>query len=481
MAMKPPTTQIKFGTDGWRAVIAEDYTFENVRVCAQAVAEDARAQGLTDRGWVVAYDTRFGSDRFAAAVAEVLAAQGIHVYLTRDFTPTPAASFAITHLNANGGVVITASHNPGTYNGFKVKSELGGSAAPEVITRIEERIARLLDDAATIRGRPLLEAEAAGDVERIDITDAYLERLRSLVDIDAIRDAGLQVVTDAMFGAGAGLLSQLLGGGRTRVTELNGAPNPAFPGIAQPEPIEPNLRTLSNAVREGRASVGLAFDGDADRLGVVDENGRYLSTLQTFSMLAHQLLEGRGERGPIVCTITMSAMVDRLGDRYVIDVRRTPVGFKFVGPKMLETSALMGGEESGGYAFKGHVPERDGILSGLLFLEAMVTRERSPAGLLEDLYAVTGPHVFRRIDLEFQEAHRDEIEHRVRAASPGSLGGLRVDNIDDRDGVWFRLEGGSWAIVRFSGTEPLIRTYAEAPDLQTVEALLSEVRRLAGL
>ncbi len=474
-------TEIRFGTDGWRAVIAEEYTFENVRACAQGFAADLVANGAPDAGVVVAWDTRFGSERFAAAVAEVLAGNGIRAALCSRPTPTPAASFSVMERGAAGGIVITASHNPGEWNGFKVKSPEGGSAGPESVTRIEARVQEAQADPSRVQRVPLREAEAAGLVERFDPIPPYLEQLGKLVDTGPIRDAGLSVVVDAMFGAGGGLLPRLLSGGATTVVEINPEPNPAFPGMGQPEPVEANLARLSALVRDQGADAGVALDGDADRLGLVDENGRYLSTLEGFSLLAHHLLERRGERGAIVSTITMSSMVDRLADAYGVEAPRTAVGFKYVGPKMLELDAMLGGEESGGYALRGHVPERDGILSGLLFLEAMVTSGMRPSELLNTLHAVTGPHRFQRVDLTFDPGSRGELAERIATAAPGSLGGLAVDEVDRRDGVKFHLAGGAWAVIRLSGTEPLLRTYAEAADDASVDRLLSGLRELLGL
>ncbi len=472
---------IKFGTDGWRAAIADEYTFDNVRICAQAVANEMAGSDTTSDGLLVAFDTRYASDRFAAAVAEVAAANGIGVRLASVPVPTPAASFAVTHFEAGAGVVITASHNPGADNGFKVKSAQGGSASPDIIARIEVQIAAILKGDSAVRRMSLTDGTDSGLIKRFDISEQYLEQVRGLVDLKSIQGSGLKIVVDAMFGAGGGFMPRVLNGGNLDLMELNGDPNPAFPGIVQPEPIASNLEKLARSVRETGADVGIALDGDADRVGIIDETGRFMSTLETYSMLAHHMLRGRGERGAIVSTTTMSSMIDRLGDHYGVDVARTPVGFKYVGPKMLELDAMMGGEESGGYAFKGHVPERDGILSGLLFLEAMVAAKRMPSELLTDLHDIVGPHTFRRVDLQFPEADRDAIKARCDAATPASLGGVALDEIDRRDGAWFRLNGGSWAVVRFSGTEPLLRTYAEAPVEATLDAIIADVRALVGV
>jgi phosphomannomutase len=273
----------------------------------------------------------------------------------------------------------------------------------------------------------------------------------------------------------------MLAGGAIEVTEIRSDQNPNFPGMDQPEPIEHNLKPLSAAVREMNADIGIALDGDADRVGIVDENGRYLTTLEVFSLLTDHFMGRRNERGGVACTITMSSMVDKLSAHYGAPIYRTPVGFKFVGPTMIDNGCSMGGEESGGYAFKGHVPERDGSLSGLLFLEAMVMSGKKPSELLADLHTLVGPHTFRRDDFSYDEPDRAKLANKVATASPKKLGGLALESDDRRDGVRFNLVGGSWAVVRMSGTEPLVRIYAETPDEPTLEAVLADLRSLLGL
>jgi len=469
---------IRFGTDGWRAVIGDDFTFANVRVCAEAMTRDLVATGASSRGIVVGYDTRFGSDRFAAAVAEVLAAHDVHVWLCDRATPTPAVSYNVVRLSAGGGVVITASHNPASWNGFKVKSAQGGSDPPEDVARLEGHIEAVLREEADVPRVPLEKARTDGVVETFDPTNPYVEQLGRLVDLGPILSADLLVVTDAMYGAGGGLMPRLFAGSAVRVVEINGRANPAFPGIGQPEPVAANLGRLMSAVPEIGAAVGLALDGDADRLGVVGENGRYLTTLEVFSLLAHHLLARRGIRAPICCTITMSAMVDKLGARYGVPVHRTSVGFKYVGPKMLETDSILGGEESGGYALRGHVPERDGLLSALLFMDAMVASGKKPSELLAELHDAVGPHAFDRLDLAFPESQRRAISAAVATADPAELAGLQVETVDRSDGVRFILSGGWWVVARLSGTEPLVRLYAEAEDPERVKALLQALRKL---
>ncbi len=471
---------IKFGTDGWRGIIAEDFTFENVRLCARGTVDLLKSQGLAARGLVVGYDTRFASGRFAAAVAEVAAASGVKTLVADRPSPTPAISFAVVSRSAGGGGVITASHNPPEWNGFKYKPDYGGSASTEVVADLERRIATAAASAAPDRV-PLAEAIESGAVELFDPEPAYLERVSTLVDLDGIRNAGLNVVTDAMHGAGAGYLPRLISGGATEVTEVRGEHNPAFPGMAQPEPIEHNLGALITAVRQSGADVGLATDGDADRLGIVDARGQFVTTLQSFALLCLHQLEVLGRRGPLVRSITTTNMVDRLGDIYGVPVFDTPVGFKHLGPVMMREDALIAGEESGGYAFRGHLPERDGILSGLMALEMMVKTGKSVSELLDALYERVGPHHYDRLDIPFDPARRRDVEGRVEAAPPATLGHRRVERLDTRDGIRFVLEGGYWALIRFSGTEPLLRLYAEAESPDEVRTLLATVRKLAGV
>ena len=467
---------IRFGTDGWRAIVGEDYTFNNVRACAAALASHMLDTGLAKHGAVVGYDTRFISDRFAAAVVEVLAGAGIATHFFDRPGPTPAGSLAITNLNAGAGAIVTASHNPAEWNGFKVKSSAGGSAPPEMVESVEDHLARIMS-----AGQSAPSAEAPGAITAFDPISPYVERLAELVDADLLRSSGLKVVVDAMHGAGAGVLPRALAGGSIEVLEIRAEPNPAFPGMGQPEPVEANLSQLANAVREQGADVGLALDGDADRLGVVDENGAYMSTLEVFTLIADHLMGRKGVDGGVACTITMSSMIDRLGEKYGAPIYRTPVGFKYVGPAMVDNDCAVGGEESGGYAFRGHIPERDGPLSGLVFLEAMVQSGKTPSQMLGELQQIAGPHVFRRIDLEFDARRGAEISDALSNAQPDSLGGLHVESEDRRDGVKYHLAAGAWAAARLSGTEPLVRLYAEAADDACLAAVLGDLRRLLAV
>jgi phosphomannomutase len=465
---------IRFGTDGWRAIIADEYTYENVRACAQGVASYLKSVGEADRGVVVGCDTRFSSDRFGDAVAQVIAANGIPVKLFSAPAPTPACSYGVVKEDAAAGVMITASHNPGEWNGFKVKSDAGGSAPPEMVEKIEAKVADVLAGKEGVR-------IGNADIPRIEIIPVFVEQLKRVLDINPIKNSRLKVVVDSMHGSGSGIIKKVLEGGNIEVVEIRGESNPAFPGMAQPEPVEHNLQPLMDAVRAHKADVGIATDGDADRVGIVDETGRYQSTLEVFSLLGHHLLGRRGEKGGIACTITMSNMVDAICKKFGQNVYRTSVGFKYVGPAMIEQNCVMGGEESGGYAFRGHIPERDGALSGLLYLEAMVMSGKTPSGLLAELHKLTGPHTFRRIDAHFDAEKRAAIASAIKVAEPASLGGLAVESADRRDGVRFELAGGSWAVARLSGTEPLARIYAEAHSDSERDAILKDLQKVLGI
>jgi len=472
------TTEIKFGTDGWRGIIAEDFTFPNVRACAQSVALYLKEAGLAGRGLVIGYDTRFASEDFAAAVAEVVAANGIHVYLCDSAVSTPVVSYTLLQKKAGGAVIITASHNSARWSGFKYKPEYASSASPEVIARLEEPLPAIL--ASAVPRLPLTEAQERGLVELVSPRQSYLEHVGELVDLKALRAAGLRVAIDSMYGAAAGWLPQLLAGGATQVQELHGERNPLFPGL-QPEPIARHLGALIDAVRATGADVGLATDGDGDRVGIIDERGEFINQHQVFALLAYYLLEVRGQRGPMVKSLTSTSMIYRLGELYNVPVYETPVGFKFLGPKMIAENALIAGEESGGFAFRHHPPDRDGILSSLYFLDLMARRGRRPSELLAELFDKVGPHYYDRIDIPLAPEQKADLMARLSHAQPQRLAGLRVTDRDTTDGFRFHLEGGGWLLLRFSGTEPLLRIYTEVQDQGLVQKLLAAGKELVGL
>ncbi len=470
---------IKFGTDGWRAVIAEDFTFNNVRRCTQAIADYLKSSGKADKEQLIGYDTRFASAEFALTAAEVLAGNGIKVALSDRAVPTPVVSWGIVATEGGGGIVITASHNPAAWNGLKYKSPDGASAPVETVAEIESRAAGITDH--HVKRLDITAALNQGLLRYINLRPSYGAQVSSLVDLDLIKSAGFKIVSDAMHGAGAGYFPWLLDGGKSRVLEINAEANPNFPGMKQPEPITPNLNRLAFAVKETGASVGIANDGDADRLGLMDEHGNFLNQLQVYALLALYLLEVRRQRGAIVRTITSSSMLNKLGQLYNVPVFEVPVGFKYVAPVMQREDALIGGEESGGYGYRGHVPERDGILSGLFFLDLMARTGKTPSELLAYLYTKVGPHYYDRRDIVFSASERSSIIARLQAACPISLSGIAVKKIDIVDGFRFILTDGSWLLIRFSGTEPLLRIYSEAGSPETVNKLLEEGTRLAGV
>jgi phosphomannomutase len=470
---------IKFGTDGWRAIIAEDFTFENVRYCAQGVADYLQQAKLAGRGIVIGYDTRFASEDFAAATAEVIAGNGIKVYLTPKAAPTPVISYGVLALKASGAIIITASHNPGIWNGFKFKDEHGSSAADDITSKIVGFIDKAYS-AGKFNHLSLADAKKQGLVLDTDLDPVYFAQVGKFIDLDRLKKANLKVVIDPMYGAGAGYLKRLLDGGAVKLTEINSERNPLFPGL-RPEPIMPNLEGLSNAVIKQKASVGLATDGDADRMGIVDEKGNFVTQLQVFALLCLYMLEVRGERGPIVKSLTTTSMAYRLGEIFNVPVYETAVGFKYIAPVMMKENALIGGEESGGYAFRGHVAERDGVLANLCFLDLMVRTGKSPSELIEYLYKKVGPHYYQRVDIRFPEAERKAIIDCVKNNPPATIDNVKVVKIDTTDGYRFNLADNTWLLIRFSGTEPLLRIYTETDSPERVERLLGIGKKIAGV
>ncbi|HEX7365313.1 MAG TPA: phosphoglucomutase/phosphomannomutase family protein [Dehalococcoidia bacterium] len=469
---------IRFGTDGWRAVIAEDFTFDNVRACSQGVADYLKQARLADRGLVIGYDMRFASEDFAAAAAEVLAANKIKVHLCSKAAPTPVISYTVTVTKSAGGIIITASHNPARWNGFKFKDELGASAPSEVASEIERNANEA--SAREIKRIPLADGLKSKMISYIDPDPAYFRQLQRLIDLKTIRQSRLKVIHDSMYGAGIGYFTELFEGSKVEVIAINGERNPSFPGI-NPEPIAKNLVKLSKMIKQQKAAVGIANDGDADRIGIVDEKGNFINQLQVFALLVLYFLEVRKERGAIIKTLSDTMMIDRLGKLFNVPVYETPVGFKYVAPLMVEKDALIGGEESGGYGFRGHVPERDGILAGLYFLDFMIKTGKTPSQLLKYLFSKVGPHYYDRIDVHFAEVERKKYTDKLASSPVKSIAGTAVARVDTTDGFRYILADDSWLLIRFSGTEPLIRIYAEAGTEKRVQKILENGRKLLGL
>jgi alpha-D-glucose phosphate-specific phosphoglucomutase len=472
---------IKFGTDGWRAVISDTFTFANLRLVAQAIADyvlDEAGNGPPEV--VVGFDTRFLSDRYATEVARVLAGNGIVAHLTRADAPTPAISYAVVHKKAAVGVMITASHNPPRYNGIKLKASFGGAALPEQAHQIEIYLSRNQEAA---RGPNVMDYQVALErelIRRFDPAWAYYEHLSSLIDLDVISDGELRVVADAMYGSGRKCFIDVLARTRCRVYEIRGEMNPGFGGI-HPEPMVRYLSALAAAIQARHADLGLATDGDGDRIGAMDANGQYVDPHHIFALALRYLVEERGWGGKVVKSVSTTRMVDRLAARYGLPLVETPVGYNYIADHMLKGDVLMGGEESGGISIKGHIPEGDGVLMGLLLLEIVSAAGAPLHELVADLQASVGPTHYARRDMPLRRpVAKADMVARLTGDVPSTLGGQEIVDVQTIDGVKYLLSDDSWLLIRPSGTEPVLRVYAEAREPEMVDALLTYGEQVAG-
>ncbi|HLY61246.1 MAG TPA: phosphoglucomutase/phosphomannomutase family protein [Terriglobia bacterium] len=464
--------KIKFGTDGWRGVIGDDFTFANVRRVAAAVAHYIRAEGKPSHGLVIGYDTRFLSPEFAGAAAEVVASAGIPVVLADRATPTPAVSYAVVARKAAGAIMITASHNPSRWNGVKFKADYGGSAAPAIVQRIETYLLKSIKSETKTRHR------RAAPIKTTDLVGPYLTRLKSLVELDRIRESGRRFAIDPMFGAGRGCLAALFEEAGIKFQEIHGAHDPLFPGL-NPEPIEPHVADLRRAVVQGGFDAGFATDGDADRLGAIDRDGTFIDSHKIFSILLAHLAGDLKLRGEVVKTFSTTQMVDKLAAKYGLPLHVTPIGFKYICELMLTRDVLIGGEESGGIGVKGHLPERDGIFNSLLLAEVVAARNRTLGELVQELQDEFGPHYYERMDLEIEKAVAQRAVKKAAGFKGKRVGGMLVTAIDSMDGVKMLFGDKAWLLVRASGTENLLRLYAEAPSRDQVKTLLKAMAALA--
>ncbi len=466
--------QIKFGTDGWRAVIAEDFTFANVARVAQATADYWAAEIKNPkspihgrpRKVVIGYDRRFFSDRFAQTAAEVFAGNDFAVVLTPGPVPTPSVSFAVKQLAAVGGVMITASHNPPGFNGFKLKSHYGGSSDSATCQSVEALL-----DRNPVQSRPLAGSMKAGRVKMVDVRGAHFAALKKLVDYKLIAKSRLRFAHDALFGVGAGCFEQLLRGTTCQVTTLNGVHDAFFGGI-NPEPIEKNYAPSQAFLARHPHDLCLVTDGDADRVGGMDGHGRYLSTHQLICLLLHHLVANRRGRGRVVKALTTTSMVDKMCAAYDLPLVETGVGFKYICTEMLKGGVLLGAEESGGIGFRGHIPERDGIAAGLMLLELLATEKKSITRLLAGLEKQFGPHCYGRIDTHFPLEKRAALMEFLQKHPPAKLLRSPLAGMKTFDGVKYVASDSSWLMLRGSGTEPILRIYAEAKTKAAVNQLL---------
>ncbi len=465
--------EIKFGTDGWRAVIAEDFTFANVAKASQAIADYFWTQPDKEKGLAVGYDARFLSKEFAQEVAQVFAGNGLAVILSSQDLPTQCISFAIKDKGLAGGVMVTASHNPPKFNGIKIRLASGGSAPPEITKKIETFLGK-----SKVKRLPLKEAEGKGLIKREDLIEDYLEKVESFLDKNIIRKAHLKIVHDPMFGVGDGLVEKLLATSGCEVVTIHHKYNPSFGGL-NPEPIEENLEDLKRKVKETGADLGIATDGDADRVGLVDDKGRYITPHQVFSLLLLYLVEERKMRGGVVKTVSLGYQPEKIAAEFGLPLDEVPVGFKYVCDKMLEKDILFGGEESGGYGFRDYLMERDGILSSLLFVEMLTKLGRPLSLILKNMEARFGASFFKRVDFEEAGVSKAEMVKKLSSSLPSSLGEVPVKEVKTIDGIKFVMEDRSWLLIRPSGTEPKVRVYAEASNESQLNKIIEEGVRLA--
>jgi len=480
---------IHFGTDGWRAVISDTFTFGNLRMVAQAIADAVASEHWDKSGnggpkpdpkkIVVGFDTRFLSDRFAGEVARVLSANGFTVWLTQADAPTPAISYAVKNLNAIAGVVITASHNAPRYNGVKLKAAFGGSALPEQCRRVEVYIN---DNEERARGPNLMDFQQAremGLIQKFNPLPAYFEHLRTLIDTDVIADTPQRVVVDSMYGSGRGTVKAFLQGTGCEVAEIRSEMNPGFGGV-HPEPIAKYLGPLVSAISSGMGDFGLCTDGDADRIGAMDGHGNFVDPHKIMALSLKYLVEKRGLSGAVVRTVSTTRMIDRLAKRYGLTLYETPVGFNNIADYMMTEDVLIGGEESGGISFKGHIPEGDGPIMGLLLIEMVAESKKPLHEMVNDLLENVGPAFYERTDLRLKRpVAKAEMTDLLTKQAPAEIGGEKVVDVSTRDGVKYILVDDSWLLIRPSGTEPVLRVYAEGRSQEMVKALLGYGEQVA--
>jgi len=462
------TPKIKFGTDGWRGVIADDFTFENIAKVALATANYYKRHKKIKNGIVIGYDSRFLSREFAEKVAEVLGNRGIKVILSDKISSTPMVSMLTKKLNAAGGVVITASHNPAKYNGFKIKGDFGGPAFPETIEKVEKELARVIKKHVESK-KSFTELVEKGVIRKIDFTSVYIEDIKSKINIDLIKSAGIKIAYDAMHGAGQGVMDQIL----PLKVSIRGDFNPSFDG-SHPEPLPQNTPGLMEAIVKNGCDIGIATDGDADRIGAFDEKGNFVDSHRIFALLLKYFIEEKKMTGEVAKSFSVSQIIDKMCKKYGLVLHETPVGFKYLCRLMVEGDILIAAEESGGIAVKGHLPERDGTYIGLLLAEIMATRKKKLSELVQELMDEFGWFYFNRNDALLTEKEKNRIMAFYKKG-PKQIAGFPVQRIETKDGCKLFVENG-WVLVRASGTEPLIRFYAEAETPEKVETLLKAAR-----
>ncbi len=468
--------RIKFGTDGWRGRIADDFTFDNLSIAAQATMDFLNRDGAGEKGVVIGYDRRFLSPEFAKRVAEIAAGNGIEALLSDSFIPTPAVSWNVREKGAGAGIMITASHNPPEYNGFKIKESFGGSATPHTTKLIEEIAAYNISHGRSVISVPFGESLSKGKIRMFDARTPYCRQLSRYADLELIANSGIRVAVDPMFGSGSGFIPALLPGSH----EIHNSADSSFGG-RPPEPVADSLPELSALAAGGRYRVGLALDGDADRIAAVDENGDFFSPHAIFTLILRHLIEYRGLTGGVAKTVSTTRMVDILAGKHGLPLFETPIGFKHISEVMLKEDILIGGEESGGIGVKGHIPERDGILMGLLLLEAMAHHGKGARELLDETMDEIGRFHYRRIDRPIEQSEKERVIAILSSDPPSRINDRDVVATNFTDGFKFIFDNGDWLLLRPSGTEPLLRLYCEASTPEQLDSLLWAGGHLAGI
>ena len=464
-----PNIKIKFGTDGWRDTYQENFNEKNIKLCIIGLIKHIFNQSMESKPVIVGYDSRFKSKEFAEIVISILNEHNIQTFSFDTFAPTPACSLAVKHYQASYGVMITASHNSKKWNGIKIKSKNGGSAPEKDIKEIEKNIYSDTKIDKSCSNSSNLDT-------KFNIHSLYIKKIFENFDIDSI-NGRLKIVVDYMHGSGSYLVKKILKNTSHKVIEIRESFDPEFPNMEQPEPIEKNLKPLINYIKKNNADLGIAFDGDADRLGIVDEKGNYLSTLNVFSILSDHMLQDEKKSTSIVCNITMSSMIEKIGEKYKCEIIRTPVGFKNIAPIIEKKKSILGGEESGGYAFRNHIPERDGILSALYFLQSVIKNNKTPSNLLNKLHKEFGYKIYHRIDKEVHPGVYEDIRKNILSLRPEYIGKFKVLSIDTLDGVKFFIDDDSWVAIRMSGTEPLLRIYIETKDFGDIKQISESIMK----
>jgi len=466
--------KIRFGTDGWRAIMAEDFTFDNVKLVVQAIAAFLKNHPLKENGIIVGYDNRFLSEHFAVEAVKVMAGNGIKTHLVNRATPTPVTAYAITTYNAAGAIMITASHNPPEYNGIKFIPEYAGPALPHITERIEKELAQVIDDGIVFE-MSLRTAREEGLCLELDPMPKYKEHIKQLVNMDAIRQAGLKIIVDPMFGAGINYLDQILEEEGCHVVTLHNHRDPLFGGTL-PEPTAQVLTQLIDMVVNGGADLGLALDGDGDRFGIIDSNGNYISPNKVLYLLYYHLLSARKLRGPVARSVATTHMLDRMAAKFGYEAEETPVGFKYIGESMLQRGSILGGEESGGLSIKGHIPEKDGILAALLIAEIRAIHGKTLTGIIQQIADEFGIMVSERLDVRVEAKEKARILAELKDFNPEHFHGQPVRKRITIDGTKIVLDDGSWLLIRASGTEPLFRIYVEANSAVQMREMQKEIR-----